>query len=873
MADEKKYLNVYQANSIDSDDNDFSKNKIIEGVNYGLKEYLEYIKICKTTIQDQKAVRISVNPKIEGKSEKVKYYLNLENLSDKESEKIEVEIFTKELKVVYKDKPNGDPKVNNSLSIQILNRNQEKKYIELDTDDELRYIWLKADDYQLRKQKEAVQRLLNQPLPEHTPLLKLFDLCRKASGYYAGNIVSMKNDPEWKILTDPDRDGTTEQRAFVKKAMETNDFALLEGPPGSGKTTAIIELIIQLVQQNKRVLLVSATHVAVDNVIDRILTEYKKQCDGIVVPLRIGEKDNIRKESVLQYRLQNLVKKTKSDVRNNLANRRDQKSSERLYQCLSDPKESEQFDNIILKSVNLIGGTMVGILQHPDIKSGNQDDLFDVMIVDESSKVTFLDFLVPALYAKKWILIGDKNQLSPYVDDDFIESAVDQLPLDEQRKKYLAEKFEINKILSSNRPNIKDSVKIVFSDILNPAEYKDFGKTIVVDENLKASSENIKALNSCNLIFCNRDKKTKQLIGEHVSAKAIVIGAKIESQKFQKKQKSLHKNPKNISEGVPFEFEINVQTWSEMVASRLTQWYQYRFDAKFANKIKEELDRLVPGDLQPEIDKIKRLALPSIIELLQIGIGKTYSKNGTPQNKLIYEGFMQFEEIVNQKFQTLTFQHRMHDDIATIPRKYFYEERNLKTSNKVKERTDILAGYKKDESKVIWVDNNDRTFDKKVNGKKKNINPREVDYIKSELNDFIQFARSNSKNEDYHIAVLTFYRQQEYQLKQMLRKMTGQFNENKNFKVHNVQITLCTVDKFQGDEADMVLLSFTKNTKSAFYNSLNRLNVALTRARYKLVLFGNRKWFAHNAESDALKSLAIDYKERLSYNSVKPQNN
>jgi superfamily I DNA and/or RNA helicase len=67
---------------------------------------------------------------------------------------------------------------------------------------------------------------------------------------------------------------------------------------------------------------------------------------------------------------------------------------------------------------------------------------------------------------------------------------------------------------------------------------------------------------------------------------------------------------------------------------------------------------------------------------------------------------------------------------------------------------------------------------------------------------------------------------------------------------------LSTVDKFQGDEADMVLLSFTKATKKAHYNSPNRLNVALTRARYKLMLYGNQKWLSRNAQLEALRSIA-----------------
>ena len=73
------------------------------------------------------------------------------------------------------------------------------------------------------------------------------------------------------------------------------------------------------------------------------------------------------------------------------------------------------------------------LLQHPDIKKskGANSPQFDVMIIDEASKTTFHEFLVPALHAKRWILVGDPKQLSPYVDDE--EMAVNLTPCLEKK--------------------------------------------------------------------------------------------------------------------------------------------------------------------------------------------------------------------------------------------------------------------------------------------------------------------------------------------------------------------------------------------------------------------------------------------------------
>ena len=53
-----------------------------------------------------------------------------------------------------------------------------------------------------------------------------------------------------------------------------------------------------------------------------------------------------------------------------------------------------------------------------------------------------------------------------------------------------------------------------------------------------------------------------------------------------------------------------------------------------------------------------------------------------------------------------------------------------------------------------------------------------------------------------------------------------------------------TVDRFQGREADLVLLSMRNTSRVGFLDSPNRLNVAVTRARQQLVVIGNAGYFA-----------------------------
>ena len=64
----------------------------------------------------------------------------------------------------------------------------------------------------------------------------------------------LRDNPQWEVLT---RETMMERKnnEILCERHSGPDFAILQGPPGSGKTTAIIELIVQFAKQNKKVLL------------------------------------------------------------------------------------------------------------------------------------------------------------------------------------------------------------------------------------------------------------------------------------------------------------------------------------------------------------------------------------------------------------------------------------------------------------------------------------------------------------------------------------------------------------------------------------------------------------------------------------------
>eukprot|EP00850_Spirogloea_muscicola_P015834 SM000124S25966 [mRNA] locus=s124:397244:402090:- [translate_table: standard] len=66
------------------------------------------------------------------------------------------------------------------------------------------------------------------------------------------------------------------QQAAVAKALSAYDVFLLHGPPGTGKTTTVVEIILQEVSRGRKVLACAASNIAVDNLVERLATQNVK---------------------------------------------------------------------------------------------------------------------------------------------------------------------------------------------------------------------------------------------------------------------------------------------------------------------------------------------------------------------------------------------------------------------------------------------------------------------------------------------------------------------------------------------------------------------------------------------------------------------
>lgn len=172
----------------------------------------------------------------------------------------------------------------------------------------------------------------------------------------------------------------------------------------------------------------------------------------------------------------------------------------------------------------------------------------------------------------------------------------------------------------------------------------------------------------------------------------------------------------------------------------------------------------------------------------------------------------------------LNTQYRMSEGIVELPSKLFYDSL-LRTDPSCNVRENpfdkILdsISFINIDGQEVFVDNT--SF----------INQIEAVEILSFINQINKFTETRS------VAIISPYKAQVNYLTKMLKDISSETIKN---------IDINTVDAFQGQEKDLVIISAVRSDKIGFIYDERRLNVALTRAKFACVIFGNANFLSTN---------------------------
>lgn len=185
-----------------------------------------------------------------------------------------------------------------------------------------------------------------------------------------------------------------------------------------------------------------------------------------------------------------------------------------------------------------------------------------------------------------------------------------------------------------------------------------------------------------------------------------------------------------------------------------------------------------------------------------------------------------------QVVSLLQMQYRMHERIMRFSSDYFYE-------GKVLPALDVrFRGILDYDTPMVWVDTSEipDAGEEFIGESYGRINKEEARLTLENLQAYFEkIGKERILSERIDVGVISPYRAQVQYMRQLVSK-------SEFFKPYRHLVTVNTVDGFQGQERDVIVISLVRSNSKGeigFLGDLRRMNVAITRARMKVIILGN----------------------------------
>jgi ATP-dependent RNA/DNA helicase IGHMBP2 len=267
------------------------------------------------------------------------------------------------------------------------------------------------DDNSYDEMQNAIKMAIE--LSEKSPLIQVLTGVRKPTFKEQQNVFCAKKFNK-------------SQNEAVDKILLANELAVVHGPPGTGKTTTLIQAIIALVkEENQRILVVAPSNTAVDLLSEKLSEEglnvlrvgnparVSERLQSLTLEAKMATHDYLKETKRLRKQAQEFKSMAHKYKREFGRSERDQRKAlfDEAHRIMKEVDKTEQYiiDDLVSKT-QVVTATLVGA-NHYTIRNLT----YQTVVIDEAGQALEPACWIPILKAQKVILAGDHCQLSPTV--------------------------------------------------------------------------------------------------------------------------------------------------------------------------------------------------------------------------------------------------------------------------------------------------------------------------------------------------------------------------------------------------------------------------------------------------------------------------
>ncbi|XP_064476421.1 DNA-binding protein SMUBP-2-like isoform X2 [Ornithodoros turicata] len=275
-----------------------------------------------------------------------------------------------------------------------------------------------ANDVTFRRLKRTLEKMRKKREIRFSPLIELLFGTTKPTS------ASEMRDPG-NALRYLNENLDASQKEAVKFALSQKEVCIIHGPPGTGKTTTLIEVVLQLVRNGSKVLACAPSNIAVDNLVEKLISY-----EGSVKVVRLGHPARVLPE-IQRHSLDAVLARSddyiiREDIRKELDSLLSSAKKNSGRNCLSEvgrrrrdlQKELQQRERrsieMTLRNADVVLSTLTTASDEGPLNCLPQE-YFDVAVVDECSQALEAACWMALLRAPKCVLAGDHLQLPPTI--------------------------------------------------------------------------------------------------------------------------------------------------------------------------------------------------------------------------------------------------------------------------------------------------------------------------------------------------------------------------------------------------------------------------------------------------------------------------